>query len=54
MWITPSLVNLVALAVVDTVLHDNHGMPALLGMVLGYLLTTGPGRDARVPAEVIE
>jgi rhomboid protease GluP len=54
MWITPSLVNLVALAVVDTVLHDNHGVPALLGMVLGYLLTTGLGRDARVPAEVIE
>ncbi|WP_245607412.1 rhomboid family intramembrane serine protease [Pseudonocardia spinosispora] len=28
------------LAVVDTVLHDNHGMPALLGMALG--LFVGP------------
>ncbi|WP_239154185.1 rhomboid family intramembrane serine protease [Amycolatopsis sp. FDAARGOS 1241] len=26
------------LAVFDTVLHDNHGLPALLGMVLGFLL----------------
>ncbi|MFF1818928.1 rhomboid family intramembrane serine protease [Kribbella sp. NPDC058245] len=26
------------LAVVDTVIHDNHGLPALLGLVLGFLL----------------
>ncbi|HWD06675.1 MAG TPA: rhomboid family intramembrane serine protease [Amycolatopsis sp.] len=26
------------LAVLDTVLHDNHGLPALLGMALGFLL----------------
>ncbi|MDX6260236.1 MAG: hypothetical protein QOH84_1924 [Kribbellaceae bacterium] len=25
------------LAVVDTVLHDNHGLPCLLGMALGFL-----------------
>jgi membrane associated rhomboid family serine protease len=29
------------LAVLDTVVHDNHGMPALLGMLLGFLLSTG-------------
>lgn len=27
-----------ALAVVGTVLHDNHGLPCLLGMALGFLL----------------
>lgn len=26
------------LAVVDTVLHDNHGLPCLLGMAVGFLL----------------
>jgi len=26
------------LAVVDTVLHDNHGLPALLGIVLAFLM----------------
>lgn len=26
------------LAVVDTILHDNHGLPCLLGVVLGFLL----------------
>ncbi|MFB9683164.1 rhomboid family intramembrane serine protease [Amycolatopsis plumensis] len=26
------------LAVVDTALHDNHGLPALLGMALGFCL----------------
>jgi rhomboid protease GluP len=26
------------LAIVDTVLHDNHGLPCLLGMALGFLL----------------
>ncbi|MDT7797337.1 MAG: hypothetical protein QOI78_770 [Actinomycetota bacterium] len=30
------------LAVVDTVFHDNHGLPCLLGMVLGYLLLPSP------------
>lgn len=29
------------LAVLDTVVHDNHGMPTLLGMVLGFLLSAG-------------
>jgi rhomboid protease GluP len=29
------------LAVLDTVVHDNHGMPALLGMLLGFLLSVG-------------
>lgn len=42
------------LAVLDTVLHDNHGMPALLGMVVGVLLTTSLGRGAQVPAEAVE
>ena len=38
---------LAPLAVLDTVLHDNHGMPALLGMALGVLLTGfGKGRAA--------
>jgi membrane associated rhomboid family serine protease len=26
------------LAVVDTILHDNHGLPCLLGMAVGFLL----------------
>ncbi|WP_405063162.1 rhomboid family intramembrane serine protease [Kribbella sp. NBC_01505] len=26
------------LAVIDTVVHDNHGLPALLGFALGFLL----------------
>ncbi|GAB3379916.1 rhomboid family intramembrane serine protease [Amycolatopsis echigonensis] len=35
------------LAVLDTVLHDNHGMPALLGIALGLLVTGfGKGRAA--------
>ncbi|MEV0801176.1 rhomboid family intramembrane serine protease [Kribbella sp. NPDC050281] len=32
------------LAVVDTILHDNHGLPCLLGMVLGFLLLPHPER----------
>jgi membrane associated rhomboid family serine protease len=32
------------LAVVDTVVHDNHGLPCLLGMALGFLLLPRPGR----------
>jgi rhomboid protease GluP len=47
-------VAIAPLAVLDTVLHDNHGMPALLGMVLGYLFTLNLGRGARVPADVSE
>ncbi|MFI5606098.1 rhomboid family intramembrane serine protease [Amycolatopsis sp. NPDC051903] len=35
-FVVPVLVA--PLAVLDTVLHDNHGMPALLGMALGFLL----------------
>ncbi|MFI5694651.1 rhomboid family intramembrane serine protease [Kribbella sp. NPDC051586] len=27
-----------ALAVLDTAVHDNHGLPCLLGMLLGYFL----------------
>ena len=30
------------LAVVDTILHDNHGLPCLLGMTLGFLLLPHP------------
>ena len=30
------------LAVVDTILHDNHGLPCLLGMTLGVLLLPHP------------
>ncbi|WP_410569284.1 rhomboid family intramembrane serine protease [Amycolatopsis sp. cmx-4-61] len=30
------------LAVVDTVAHDNHGLPALLGLALGFLLLPAP------------
>ncbi len=26
------------LAVIDTVVHDNHGLPCLLGMALGFVL----------------
>ena len=33
------------LAVVDTILHDNHGLPCLLGMVLGFLLLLHPERS---------
>ena len=32
------------LAVVDTVVHDNHGLPCLLGMGLGFLLAPQPER----------
>ncbi|TCC07750.1 rhomboid family intramembrane serine protease [Kribbella soli] len=32
------------LAVVDTILHDNHGLPCLLGMILGFLLLPHPER----------
>ncbi|MER6761407.1 MULTISPECIES: rhomboid family intramembrane serine protease [Amycolatopsis] len=38
---------IVPLAVLDTVLHDNHGMPALLGVALGLLVSGfGKGRAA--------
>jgi len=30
------------LAVVDTVAHDNHGLPVLLGLALGFLLLPAP------------
>ncbi|ATY09465.1 rhomboid family intramembrane serine protease [Amycolatopsis sp. AA4] len=41
---------IVPLAVLDTVLHDNHGMPALLGIALGLLVTgSGKGRAAAGP-----
>ncbi|MFJ7210336.1 rhomboid family intramembrane serine protease [Amycolatopsis sp. NPDC098790] len=30
------------LAVVDTVVHDNHGLPLLLGLALGFLLLPRP------------
>lgn len=30
------------LAVVDTVVHDNHGVPCLLGMALGFVLLPRP------------
>ncbi|MGW3965591.1 rhomboid family intramembrane serine protease [Amycolatopsis sp. NPDC005003] len=30
------------LAVVDTVAHDNHGLPCLLGLALGFLLLPRP------------
>ncbi|WP_372672351.1 rhomboid family intramembrane serine protease [Amycolatopsis kentuckyensis] len=33
------------LAVVDTVVHDNHGLPLLLGMALGFLLLPRPGQS---------
>jgi membrane associated rhomboid family serine protease len=35
-WLTALAVPV--LAVVDTFVHDNHGLPALLGMLLGHLL----------------
>jgi membrane associated rhomboid family serine protease len=35
-FVAPLLV--LPLALLDTLLHDNHGMPALLGMALGFLL----------------
>ncbi|GHG39041.1 MULTISPECIES: rhomboid family intramembrane serine protease [Amycolatopsis] len=35
------------LAVADTVLHDNHGLPALLGLVLGFLLLPAPVQVAQ-------
>ncbi|GAA4540615.1 rhomboid family intramembrane serine protease [Amycolatopsis samaneae] len=31
-----------ALAIVGTLLHDNHGLPTLLGMALGFLLLPRP------------
>jgi len=36
------------LAVADTVVHDNHGLPCLLGIALGFLLA--PHLDHRLPA----
>ena len=33
------------LAVVDTVVHDNHGLPLLLGLALGFLLLPRPGQS---------
>jgi membrane associated rhomboid family serine protease len=38
------------LAVLDTLLHDNHGMPALLGMALGFLLLPNGSVRASLPA----
>ncbi|WP_410597779.1 rhomboid family intramembrane serine protease [Amycolatopsis sp. lyj-23] len=35
------------LAVVDTVVHDNHGLPALLGLALGFLLLPAPVQVAQ-------
>ena len=35
------------LAVVDTVAHDNHGLPALLGLALGFLLLPAPVKVAQ-------
>jgi hypothetical protein len=39
------------LAVVDTVVHDNHGLPCLLGLALGFLLLPAAElpRNANVP-----
>ncbi|MFE0026538.1 rhomboid family intramembrane serine protease [Amycolatopsis sp. NPDC059021] len=39
-----------ALAVVDTLVHDNHGLPALLGMALAFLLLprSRPRPDAQL------
>ncbi|MEV4057954.1 rhomboid family intramembrane serine protease [Amycolatopsis sp. NPDC049688] len=35
------------LAVVDTIAHDNHGLPALLGVALGFLLLPAPVQVAQ-------
>ncbi|MEU0533703.1 rhomboid family intramembrane serine protease [Amycolatopsis tolypomycina] len=35
------------LAVADTVVHDNHGLPALLGIGLGFLLLPAPVQVAQ-------
>jgi rhomboid protease GluP len=35
------------LAVADTVVHDNHGLPGLLGMALGFLLLPVPVKVAQ-------
>jgi len=35
------------LAVIGTVLHDNHGLPCLLGMALGLLLLPPPARTTQ-------
>ncbi|MDX3191383.1 rhomboid family intramembrane serine protease [Streptomyces sp. MN03-5084-2B] len=35
------------LAVVDTLVHDNHGLPALLGLALGFLLLPAPVKVAQ-------
>ncbi|MEU4196633.1 rhomboid family intramembrane serine protease [Kribbella sp. NPDC026611] len=35
------------LAVVGTLLHDNHGLPCLLGMALGFLLLPAPAAATR-------
>jgi hypothetical protein len=34
------------LAVVDTILRDNHGLPCLLGMALGFLIFQPPDLSA--------
>jgi membrane associated rhomboid family serine protease len=36
-----------ALAVADTVAHDNHGLPCLLGLALGFLLLPAPVKVAQ-------
>ncbi|WP_329000211.1 rhomboid family intramembrane serine protease [Kribbella sp. NBC_00709] len=38
------------LAVVDTIVQDNHGLPCLLGMVLGFFLLPGDTRRPMVSA----
>ncbi|KDN18219.1 rhomboid family intramembrane serine protease [Amycolatopsis rifamycinica] len=35
------------LAVADTLVHDNHGLPALLGLALGFLLLPAPVQVAQ-------
>ncbi|MEV7091609.1 rhomboid family intramembrane serine protease [Amycolatopsis sp. NPDC051045] len=35
------------LAVVDTLVHDNHGLPCLLGLALGFLLLPAPVKVAQ-------
>jgi membrane associated rhomboid family serine protease len=37
-----------ALAVLDTILHDNHGLPCLLGMALAFLLLPNPEQGSAV------